>query len=82
MKGMNMIDQETSVTRRAVLSAAGAAAVVASGTLAAGRAAAPRKQSSDRKIRLGVVGGGFGASWAWHKHPNCKVVAVSDLQKP
>lgn len=43
---------------------------------------APWQQTSDRKIRLGVVGGGFGASFAWHSHPNCEVVAVSDLQKP
>ncbi len=67
---------------------------IAAGTLAEGFLAdsaradqpatepAPWKQSSDRKIRIGIVGGGFGATWKWHKHPNCEVVAVSDLQKP
>ena len=37
-------------------------------------------QTSDKKIRIGVVGGGFGASFFWHQHPNCIVEAVSDLQ--
>jgi predicted dehydrogenase len=38
------------------------------------------EQTSDRKIRIGVVGGGFGARFQWHQHPNCIVEAVSDLQ--
>ncbi len=37
------------------------------------------EQTSDKKIRIGVVGGGFGASLPWHQHPNCRVDAVSDL---
>ena len=37
------------------------------------------KKTSDRIIRIGVVGGGFGAMFFWHQHPNCKVEAVSDL---
>ena len=35
--------------------------------------------ASDKKIRIGVVGGGFGCSFHWHQHPNCVVHAVSDL---
>ncbi|GMV95018.1 MAG: oxidoreductase [Candidatus Hydrogenedentota bacterium] len=35
--------------------------------------------SSDRKVRMGVVGGRFGCSFHWHQHPNCEVAAVSDL---
>jgi predicted dehydrogenase len=35
---------------------------------------------SDRKIRIGVVGGGFGAAFQWHEDPNCIVHAVSDLR--
>ena len=35
--------------------------------------------TSERKLRLGVVGGGFGLSFHWHEHPNCVVEAVSDL---
>jgi predicted dehydrogenase len=34
--------------------------------------------ASAKKIRLGVVGGGFGAAFFWHLVPNCVVQAVSD----
>ena len=34
---------------------------------------------SDKKIRLGVVGGNFGLGFFFHEHPNCIVEAVSDL---
>jgi predicted dehydrogenase len=33
-----------------------------------------------RKVRIGVVGGGFGADFQWHLHPNSRVVAVCDLR--
>jgi predicted dehydrogenase len=33
-----------------------------------------------RKIRIGVVGGGFGKAFYWHEHPQCIVQAVSDLR--
>jgi len=36
--------------------------------------------ASDRKIRIGVVGGNFGTQWQWHLDPNCIVEAVSDLR--
>jgi len=36
-----------------------------------------RKSGSER-IRIGVVGGGFGAAFYWHEHPNCIVQAVAD----
>lgn len=36
---------------------------------------------SDRKIRIGIVGGWFGASFNFHEHPNCIVEAVSDLRQ-
>jgi predicted dehydrogenase len=36
-------------------------------------------EPSNKKIRIGVVGGGFGRSFQWHEHPNCIVEAVSDL---
>jgi predicted dehydrogenase len=35
--------------------------------------------NSTRKIRLAVVGGGFGSTFHWHEHPNCVVSAVTDL---
>jgi predicted dehydrogenase len=36
---------------------------------------------SDRLVRIGIVGGRFGASFQWHEHPNCKVTAVCDIRK-
>lgn len=35
---------------------------------------------SRKKIRVGVVGGGFGCAFQWHEHPDCIVEAVSDLR--
>lgn len=32
------------------------------------------------KVRIGVVGGGFGAAFQWHLHPNCIVEAVADMR--
>jgi predicted dehydrogenase len=34
---------------------------------------------SDRKVRVGIVGGGFGSSFDFQNHPNVTVAAVSDL---
>lgn len=34
---------------------------------------------SDRKIRIGIIGGRFGLGFFFHEHPNCMVEAVSDL---
>jgi hypothetical protein len=34
-----------------------------------------------KKVRIGVVGGGFGCSFQWHEHPGCVVQAVSDLRE-
>jgi len=36
-------------------------------------------QDPGRKVRLAVVGGGFGAMFFWHEHPNCAITAVTDL---
>jgi predicted dehydrogenase len=36
--------------------------------------------ASDRKIKVGIVGGGFGLYFQFHEHPNCIVQAVSDLR--
>lgn len=37
--------------------------------------------TAPQKIRIGVVGGGFGCSFQWHEHPDCIVEAVSDLRE-
>jgi len=31
-------------------------------------------------MRIGIVGGGFGSTFQWHLHPNCKVAAVCDIR--
>ena len=37
--------------------------------------------TSTRKIRIGIVGGRFGAGFQFHEHPGCIVEAVSDLRQ-
>ncbi len=37
-------------------------------------------RAAPKKVRIGVVGGGFGCSFQWHEHPDCIVGAVSDLR--
>ena len=37
--------------------------------------------TAPKKIRIGVVGGRFGAQFYWHEHPDCIVEAVSDLRE-
>jgi len=41
---------------------------------------APRPPSR-KPVRIGIVGGGFGAAFQWHLHPLCQVAAVSDLRE-
>jgi predicted dehydrogenase len=62
--------------RRDILKAGAATAALATVPRFAAFAALP----SDRRIRMGVVGGNFGTSFYWHEHPNCTVEAVSDLR--
>ena len=65
----------------------GSLAVVAAGGLAARALAAkaPKREwkpTTDRKLRVGIVGYGvcrFGAAFGFQDHPNVEVVAVSDL---
>ena len=40
-----------------------------------------KNQDLGSKVRIGIIGGGFGASFYFHEHPNCIVEAVSDLRK-
>lgn len=67
------------LSRRQFLMASGAAA--AGAVIAPGVARARgRNLRTPGKVRMGVVGGGFGASFQWHLHPDCIVEAVSDLR--
>lgn len=70
------------VSRRGFLQAAGAASLAASMGAARAADASPGRWllETDRKIRVGIVGGGFGAQFQWHLDPNCTVAAVSDLR--
>lgn len=37
-------------------------------------------RADEKKVRIGVVGGGFGSSFHWHLHPQCLVTALCDLR--
>ncbi len=56
------------------------------GALAAAQAATGAAQTikpqkkANKPVRIGVVGGGFGTSFQWHLHPDCKVEAVCDVR--
>jgi predicted dehydrogenase len=76
-------DTATGLSRRSFLNsttaASGASMVV--GSIEQAMAAGPGwVTSSEKKIRMGIVGGGFGLGFHWHEHPNCIVEAVSDLE--
>lgn len=61
-------------SRRGFMKAGGAAALGLASSRLLYAGAAPKK------VRIGVVGGGFGCSFQWHEHPDCEVAAVSDLR--
>ncbi len=73
---MNCIDVAPRFSRRAFIqtSAAGAVACLSPHVFGASGVA------SGRKLRLGIVGGRFGLTFQFHEHPECAVVAVSDLR--
>jgi len=69
------------VSRRRFLKHSGATAATLAATVGAWtRSSGEEPVQPDRKIRIGVVGGGFGCSFHWHEHPSCTVQAVSDLR--
>ena len=71
--------REGGLSRRMFLEWSGSTVMLAAGGLLtqAGRA---WPAETGKTIRMGVVGGGFGASFHWHEHPNCKVTGVTDLK--
>jgi predicted dehydrogenase len=75
----NPVNGDKKLSRRAFLSnstAAAAAGVIGAQAASSVFAAEPTTSS---RIRMGVVGGGFGAWWPWHEHPDAVVTGVSDL---
>lgn len=67
-------------SRRDFLKRSGALAVAAAAPRVVARAT-PSRGATRKPVRIGVVGGGFGAAFQWHLHPLCKVAAVSDLRE-
>ena len=70
---------EKSVSRREFLQTGAALGVAATALRESVAQETEWAQSSEQRVRIGVVGGRFGLSWHWHEHPNCVVEAVSDL---
>lgn len=69
-------DSTTELSRRNFLLRTSAYA----GAAALARPFAGLAQTASRKIRVGIVGGRFGAGFQFHEHPDCIVEAVSDLR--
>jgi len=67
-------------SRRDFLFGAGSLALLAQRGAAAKAVGRPAPLNSNRKIRVAVIGGGFGADFSFHEHPNCILAAVSDLR--
>jgi len=63
-------------SRRTFLGAGGAALA----GMTVGAPFATAANTAPKKVRIGVVGGGFGSDFQWHEHPDCTVQAVSDLR--
>ncbi len=70
--------EEQGISRRRFLGAMPAS--FAAGAFALAGAARAQEDEGGRKVRVGIVGGGFGASFQWHLDPGCIVEAVSDLR--
>ncbi len=60
---------------------AGAAGVSAAPSLLRAEQLSAGTRPSSERVRIGVVGGGFGAAFQWHLHPRCSVTAVCDLRE-
>ena len=74
-------NEEMNLSRRNFLRTAGVAPVaLAMPKLLAYSADAYKPLDPGKKLRIGVVGGGFGAAFPWHQHPNCVVTAVADFR--
>jgi len=75
-----MGDGRDGISRRTLMQKTGQVVVAGSIVASAASIARAKVLESDRKIRVGIVGGGFGSSFQWHEDPNCIVHAVSDLR--
>ena len=67
------------LSRRSFLELGGKAAAATIGAAVLTQAGRAYPAETGKKLRMAVVGGGFGASFHWHEHPDCVVTAVTDL---
>lgn len=70
---------QAAVARRSFLELTGATGL-AIGVDLLTRAGRAYPADSGKTLRMGVVGGGFGATFHWHEHPDCVVTGVTDLR--
>ncbi len=70
---------QNAVSRRNFLGGLAAGALAA--TSGQGQADASSASKPKKPVRIGIVGGRFGASFQWHLDPECEVVAVCDIQE-
>ena len=59
---------------------AGAVALSTSPSLVGAETTPKGDRPAPKRVRIGVVGGGFGAAFQWHLHPHCRVTAVCDVR--
>lgn len=76
---MTCVDRREFLKRGGLL-AAGATIIPTLSSAQETTATAAATPGSDKKIRIGIVGGRFGSQFFWHEHPNCIVQSVSDLR--
>ena len=78
---MNKTGRRKDISRRGFISGlSGAAATLAAAPSVMAESRTTEYKKSDKLVRIGVVGGRFGAEFQWHEHPNSKVTAVCDLR--
>ena len=70
-------------SRRDFLAGVGlsAAALTSGMGLAASQGSGTAGRARSGKVRIGVVGGGFGRYFQWHLHPDAEVVALCDVRE-
>ncbi len=75
----NSSDDKSAVSRRLFLKAAGGGVTLAGAalTFSAGLHASEQPK---QKLRVGIVGGRFGATFQFHEHPDCIVTGVAELR--
>ena len=76
-----MSNKNDQLSRRAFMNRLGVSCAVAGAAPYVLTRSAGAFQKSDEIVRMGIVGGRFGASFYWHEHPNAKVTAVCDLRE-